>query len=119
MITHSTLSTSHQRSIPSRPPVINLSPLELQASTLTTPGWPSKVCTRCPLCTSHTNSSPLPMLPPQLASSILSGLQATRFTKPQCPFSWRRRIPSLASHKYTHFSSPPAANHVPSGLQDT
>src|SRR5260221_42455 len=82
-------STSHQRTIPSLPPVSTSSPLEAQVSAETTPGCPAKALLpapqagwRSPLWASHTTSSPPSLLPPPEASREPSGLQATLVTAP-------------------------------------
>src|SRR5260221_9795179 len=126
---HAPLWTSHQRSLPSLSPLSSLSPLGAQVTAETTPGCPAKALFpasqagwRSPLCTSHTNSSPLspcPWLPQPEASRVPSGLQATHVTPPGCPASRRSCVPSAASHTYTWPSSSPPTNRVPSGLQAT
>src|SRR5260221_10981012 len=130
---HFPLWTSHQRSMPSLPPLSSSSPLGAQTTAETTPGCPAKTLLpalplprrgcqagwRSPLCASHTNSSP-PSLPlPPEASRVPSGLQATHVTTPGCPASRRSCVPSAASHTYTWPSSSPPTRRVPSGLQAT
>src|SRR6266516_793508 len=119
MLTHSPLCTSHHRSIPSLPPLTSSSPRGLQSRANTLPGYWAKVRRRSPLCTSHRNISPLPLLPPPLASLLPSGLHTTLATMPRCPCSRWSSVPSEASHRDTLLSSPPLARHVPCGLQAT
>src|SRR5215469_7567357 len=116
---HCPLSISHQRSIPSLPPLTSISPLGLQATAEATPGCPARACTRSQLCASHTKSSPPSLPPPAEASRFPSGLQATFMTTPPCPASRRSSVPPVASHTYTKPSLPPPPSCVPSGLQDT
>src|SRR5260370_8345049 len=104
---HSKLGTSHQRSLPSLPPLSTSSPLEAQLSAETTPGCPAKACTRCPLWASHTKSSPLSLLPPPEASRVPSGLQATLVTPPRCPATRSTCLPSTPSPTDTPPSSSP------------
>src|SRR5437660_11161950 len=87
--THSPLCTSHQRSMPSLPPLSSSSSLGPHATAETTPGCPAKALLpapqagwRCPLCASHTNSSPPSLPPPAEASHIQSGCHATLVTPP-------------------------------------
>src|SRR6266568_3340310 len=72
---------SHQRSLPSLPPLTSISPRRLQATAKATPGCSARACTRSPLYASHTKISP-PSLPPPEASSLPSGLHATLLTAP-------------------------------------
>src|SRR5258708_18656274 len=116
---HSPLCTSHQRSIPSLPPLTSRSPSFIQATANTRPACPAKARTHSPLCASHTNSSPLPLPPPPLANRVPSGLHPTLATMPLCPCSLWSSVPSEASHRQTLPSSPPLASRVPSGLQAT
>src|SRR2546422_793754 len=117
--THSSCCRSHQRSMPSLPPLSSSSPLGLQASAYTFSLGSPKVCNRSPLLTSQTKSSPPPLPPPPLASSRPSGLHATLMTMPRCPLSDTLTVPSEASHRKTLPLSPPLANRVPSGLHAT
>src|SRR5262249_26869004 len=82
ILTHSAVLTSHQRSIPRLSPLINWSPLGVQASVWTIPKPTANVCTHAHLGTSHTNNSPLSPLPPQLPSSLPSGFHLTSLTQP-------------------------------------
>src|SRR5260370_24633704 len=68
---------------------------------------------RFPLGTSQTTTSPLPLLPPLLASLVPSALHATLITIPLCPRSEARSLPSLASQSHTLPSSPPLPTCVP------
>src|SRR5438067_7410543 len=126
IVTHSPRCTSHQRSIPSLPPLTSRSPSSLQARANTIPVCPLKACRRsalwAPPRASHTNSSPLPPCPwplPPLANRVPSGLHATLATRPLCPCSRCSSVPSEASHRHTLPSSPPLASRVPSGLHAT
>src|SRR5258707_1835932 len=116
---HSPLCTSHQRSIPSLPPLTSRSPSFIQATANTRPACPARARTHSPLCASHTNSSSLPLPPPPLANRVPSGLHATLATMPLCPCSLWSSVPSEASHRHTLPSSSPLASRVPSGLQAT
>src|SRR5713101_550070 len=117
--THSPLCTSHQRSMPSLPPLSSNSPLGLQSMANTLPGASAKECRRSPLCASHRNNSSLPLLPPPLANRVPSGLHTTLATIPRCPCSLWSSAPSEAFHRRTLPFSPPLARRVPSGLQAT
>src|SRR2546421_11457586 len=118
--THSPLCTSHQRMLPSLPPLSSTAAVGLQVSAYTIALGSLQACRRCPLDISQTKSSPLPPLPlPPLASRVPSGLQATLMTTPRCPWNRCSRVPSEARHRHTLPSSPPLANRVPSGLHAT
>src|SRR5260221_8782232 len=117
--THSSCSRSHQRSMPSLPPLSSSSLVGLQASAYTFSLGSSRAYSCSPLCTSQTKSSPPPLPPPPLASSRPSGLHATLMTIPRCPFSDALTVPLEASHRKTLPLSPPLANRVPSGLHAT
>src|SRR6266487_2638281 len=119
MLTHSPLCTSHHRSIPSLPPLTSSSPRGLQSRANTLPGYWAKVRRRSPLCTSHRNISPLPLLPPPLASLLPSGLHTTLATMPRCPCSRWSSVPSVTSQTVTSLSEPALASLLPSGLQAT
>src|SRR2546423_7802881 len=110
---------SHQRKVPSLPPLSSTTPVGLQASASTTSLGSLKVCRCSPLCASQTKSSPLPRLPPPLARRVPSGLHATLMTMPRCPCSEALSMPSEACHRHALPSSPPLASCVPSGLHAT
>src|SRR5437868_15183501 len=110
---------SHQRMVPSLPPLTSTTPVGLHASASTTSLGSLRACRRFPLCASQTKSSPLPLLPPPLASRVPSGLHATLMTMPRCPCSEALSEPLEASHRHTLPSSPPLASCVPSGLHAT
>src|SRR2546421_10057871 len=81
------LCLSHQRSIPSLPPLTRTAPVGPQATVYTIPGCPdrtlfpaSQAGWRSRLRISHTNTSSLSLLPPPEASHFPSRLQATSFT---------------------------------------
>src|SRR5258708_11670039 len=116
---HSLCCRSHQRSMPSLPPLSSTAPVGLQASAYTTAPGSLKACRRSPLCTSQMKSSSLSLLPPPLARHVPSGLQATLMTMPRCPCSEARSRPWEASHRKTLPSSQQLARHVPSGLHST
>src|SRR3989442_14615723 len=116
---HCPLATSHQRSLPSLPPLISTSPRGFQATAEDAPGCPARARTRSPRCASHTKSCPPSLPPPAEASQLPSGLQATLMMASWCPTSRRSSVLSLASHTYTKPSLPPPTHRVPSGLQAT
>src|SRR6266852_2580214 len=99
--THFPCSTSHQRSIPSLPPLISIVPVGLHTSAYTTSLSSLKAYRGSPLCASQTKSSPLPRPPPPLARRVPSGLQATRRIVVGCPRPTHRRVPALTSHTCT------------------
>src|SRR6266550_8908060 len=103
---HSPLGLSHQRSIPSLPPLTRTAPVGPQANAYTIPGCSDRTRTRSPQCISHTNNSPPSLLPPPEASHFPSRLQATSFTLPCCPPSCMNTLPSVALHPAAVPSSP-------------
>src|SRR5712692_5002175 len=105
--------------LPSLPPLISTAPVGLHTTASTIALGSLQAYRRSPPCTSQTMSSPLPLLPPPLASRVPSGLQATLMTMPRCPCSEARSRPSEASHRHTLPSSPLLASWVPSGLHAT
>src|SRR5258708_3439822 len=105
--------------LPSLPPLTNTAPVGLQASAYTIAFGSLQACRCSPLCASQTTNSPLPLLPPPLASRVPSGLQATLRTIPRCPWNCCSSVPSEAFHKHTLPSSPQLASRVPSALHAT
>src|SRR5579864_2530796 len=99
--THSSCCRSHQRSMPSLPPLSSSSPVGLQSSAYTFSLGSLRACNCSSLLTSQTKSSPPPLPPPPLASRRPSGLHATLMTMPRCPCSDALTVPSAASHRKT------------------
>src|SRR5438128_2579557 len=117
---HCKLGTSHQRSLPSLPPLTTRSPLGAQVSAETTPGCPPKARTRVPLCASHTSSSPLSLLPEPEARRLPSGLHPTPDTSQRWPRNILGSVPPplpATFQRLTTVSAPALAISVPSGLQ--
>ena len=50
---------------------------------------------------------------------VPSGLNATQYTPPLCPFSSSSSVPVCASHTFAVLSRLPVTIRVPSGLNDT
>src|SRR5258708_1086210 len=82
---HSPRCTSHQRSIPSLPPLSSSALVGLHASAYTIALGSLQAYRRSPLCASQMTSSPVPRLPPPLASRVPSSLQPTLPTMPPSP----------------------------------
>src|SRR5258708_19462984 len=113
--THSSCSRSHQRSMPSLPPLSSSSPVGLQASAYTFSLGSPRPCNRSPLLPSQPKHPPPPLPPPPLASKRPSGLHATLMTMPRCPSSDALTVPSETSNRKTLPLSPPLATRAPSG----
>src|SRR2546427_1142621 len=100
--THFPRSTSHQRSIPSLPPLTSIVPVGLHASAYTTSSSSLKTYRSSPLCASQTKSSPVSRPPPPLTRCVPSGLQATHITMPLLyPCRRDRRVPAPAAPTMT------------------
>src|SRR5258708_20322545 len=82
---HSLLCVSHQRSMPSLPPLSSSPPAGLQASAYTIEPGSLQDRRRSPLGTSQTTTSPPPLLPPLPAILVPPGLHATLLPTPPYP----------------------------------
>src|SRR6266567_2573253 len=102
--------------MPSLSPLTSSAPVGLHASAYIIVLCSLQICWRCQLLASQTMSSPLPLLPPPLASLEPSGLHTTLSTMPPCPCSEARSCPVEASHRQTLPSSLQLMRCVPSGL---
>src|SRR5260370_22627830 len=102
--------------MPSLPPLSSSPPAGLQARAYRIEPGSLQDRRRSPLGTSQMTTSPLPLLPPLLASLVPSGLQATLITIPLCPPTEARSRPSAASRTHTLPSTPQLATRRPSRI---
>src|SRR5260370_29734938 len=105
--------------MPSLLPLSSSVPLGFQASACTTAFGSLKVYRHSPLRASQMKSSPLPPLPPPLASRVPSGLQATLTARPRCFCSFASSVPSAVSHIHPLPSSPHLPRPLPSPPRTT